>query len=108
MNVVYKYRLMPGSPSVVTMVVTMPRLAKVIHVGSQYDGPVLWALVDTSQPDEERSFWVYGTGHPITEADPWIGMTHHGTVQTESGLVWHIFEKPIERNIVDLIMGTKP
>jgi hypothetical protein len=84
MNVVYKYRLMPSTP----VVVEMPRYSRVIHVGAQDDGPVLWALVDTDQPKERFEFWVYGTGHPIDVARPKL---HLGSVQTESGFVWHVF-----------------
>ena len=90
MNVVYKYRLMPGSPSVVEM----PKYARVVYVGAQDDGPVLWALVDTEQPIERREFWVYGTGHTIDVSRPKV---HIGTCQTESGLVWHVFELDADR-----------
>lgn len=96
MSTVYKYRLTPGSRSVVEM----PKYATILHVGSQDDGPVLWARVE-DRPLEQREFYVYGTGHPI---DDTIEMRFVGTCQTESGFVWHVFEKPIERNIGELLI----
>jgi hypothetical protein len=95
-GVVYKYPLHPATPCVVAM----PRFAQILHVGSQDDGPVLWALVDQAQEPEGRRFFIYGTGHPIAEE----GLRYTGSCQTESGFVWHVFERPLERNIGDLLM----
>jgi hypothetical protein len=78
----------------------MPRFSRILHIGSQDDGPVIWALVDPGQPPEERVFFVYGTGHPFDDT----GLEYRGTTQTESGFLWHVFEKPIERNIGELIL----
>lgn len=85
---VWKFPLLPQSPSVVSM----PRSAAVIHVGDNGDsGPVLWAIVETDAQLVDREFWVYGTDHElpsgITKRD------HLGSVQTPSGLVWHVFEE---------------
>ena len=93
-RVVWKYPLYPGSPTVVSM----PAGAQIIHVGSQNDGPVLFALVDPERNHRElrerRDFFVYGTGHPIVEE----GLTYIGSVQVPlesvpSELVWHVFER---------------
>ena len=78
----------------------MPRFATIRHVGAQDDGPVLWAEVDERHAPEGRQFFIYGTGHPISEE----GLRYIGTCQTESGFVWHVYERPIERNIGDLLL----
>ena len=84
MQTVHKFRLSPGNP----VTVEMPNLAHIIHVGTQDDGPVLWAWVDTDQPMTQREYYVFGTGHPMP-SEPQL---HHiGTCQTESGFVWHVF-----------------
>jgi len=93
MRVVYKYPIWPGSPAVVDI----PAGAEIVHVGEQNSQPVLWALVDDAAPPEPREFWVYGTGHPISQPDQ---LVHLGTVQVPPNayllqeLVWHVFEKP--------------
>lgn len=97
MSVIYKYRLAPSTP----VEVEMPKYARILYVGSQDDGPVVWALVDPRLAPETRTFYVYGTGHPI---DDTLGLDYIGTCQTESGFVWHVCEKPIQRDIGALMM----
>lgn len=97
MSLVYKYPLTPGNP----IVIALPRFATVLHIGAQDDGPVVWARVDPSREPEARKFYVYGTGHPIDDS---VALHYLGTCQTESGLVWHVFEKPIERNVGELLL----
>ena len=68
----------------------MPRGAIVRHVGYQGQQDVaIWVEVDTKMPRMERTFTIIGTGHPAPEA--WDA-TYLGTVQTPSGLVWHVYE----------------
>ena len=84
---VWKFPLQPGSPSVVRM----PRGSIVIHVGHDGDtAPVLWAMVETNALLVGREFWVYGTGHDLPSGVS--ALDHQGSVQTPSGLVWHVFE----------------
>jgi hypothetical protein len=89
MRTVYKYRLLPGTPSVLEV----PVGAIFRYLGSQDSGPVLWFEVDTSAPSEQREFFVYGTGHPISESD----LVYLGSVQAFdpflSELVWHVYER---------------
>lgn len=87
MDVIYKYPLMPVTPALVGM----PKGARIIHVGSQGDAPVLWALVDPEQPKEMREFWIYGTGHRIDHTEH----KYLGTCQTKGGFVWHVFEREL-------------
>lgn len=68
---------------------TLPPEAEVIHVGQQRGLPVVWtrdipgALAEKRQPDTVQ---VFGTGMtPPFTAD------HIGSVQMDSGLVWHMF-----------------
>ena len=69
----------------------LPRGAKILTFQSQNNNPTIWALVDPLNKLEKRKFVIRGTGHPImsnTNNDVYIG-----TIQTEMGLVWHLFEK---------------
>lgn len=47
-----------------------------------------WAEGDPSQQREQRTFQVFGTGHPIPEGAVWRGTT----ARTPEGLVWHLYE----------------
>lgn len=63
----------------------MPKGARVVHVGQQNGGIVLWAEVFPHQPMEARRFQVYETGHEIAQGD------YVGTVMIGKG-VWHVYE----------------
>lgn len=47
----------------------------------------VWAVVDPTAPTEDRQLHVRGTGHRHGVAGE-----HLGTVVTDAGLVWHVFE----------------
>ena len=49
----------------------------------------LWALVDSEVGTEERTFGVFGTGHPVPD-EGYIG----SAMMDE--LVWHVFKKPAD------------
>jgi len=71
----------------------MPADAKVLCVQMQYDCPCIWAMVDDSAPTVERTFTVYGTGHPMSE-DPG---QYVGTFQMHGGeLIFHVFEEAVK------------
>jgi len=76
-------------------VAMMPKSAKIISCGAQGDDLYLWAeiLVEQSADAEkdlsERKFDVLMTG-PMYPVRPW---TFIGTVQMQSGLVFHIYER---------------
>jgi hypothetical protein len=70
-------------------VVRVPRRAVILSVQTQNGVPCIWALVDTEEETEERTFFVYGTGHEcFSEAFRFIGTFQ---VRQET-LVFHLFE----------------
>lgn len=85
MKTIYKYMIELDDPEIM---VSLPVGAKVIHVGVQYSGEVhFWVELTPSSPDyENRTFRIYGTGHPIPD-----GHTHQGTV-LDRQFVWHLYE----------------
>lgn len=64
-------------------------LVKLLCVQTQFNAPMLWALVDSSSSDvTEIRLLTYGTGHSITRA----GDEYLGTYQIHGGsLVFHVF-----------------
>ena len=85
MKTIYKY------PLEITdyQYVRLPIRSKIISVGNQNGRLVLWAMVDTSQTEYDRSVIIKGTGNPI-ESEELTGYTYIGTVQI-AWLVWHVF-----------------
>ena len=72
-----------------TFCLSIPKGGKILSLDIQY-GPTIWALVDTEQPGEQRTFVTYGTGCPIISPE---SKTYIGTYQEMGGaLVWHVFE----------------
>lgn len=69
----------------------MPRGAVILSAQVQHGSLFLWAMVDPTQPHDERDIEIIGTGMEFSEAP----RNYIGTVQMAGGnLVWHIFEKP--------------
>lgn len=67
----------------------LPRGAEVLTVGIQHGELQLWALVDTGEILENRSFRVAGTGHAIYEP----ATRYISTIFIQRGdLVFHFFE----------------
>ena len=46
-----------------------------------------WAEYDEHGGRTDRTFRVFGTGHPLPAAAQWVG-----TCQRIAGLVWHLYE----------------
>lgn len=84
MSKVYKYKLKETRTGI-----EMPEGAQVLHVGEQGWGCYLWALVDPTKPTVERRFFIVGTGADF-DCNTSV---HHGTIQAQNGLVWHVFEE---------------
>lgn len=85
MQTIWKFPLILGD-----LTHSMPRGATVLHAQLQRDEPVMWALVDPSQPQEQRAFSVYGTGQELPD-DPG---EYIATFQMHGGaLVFHVFER---------------
>jgi len=81
---IFKYQLDLADEQIVRM----PRGAKILTVQMQGFSPYLWAVVDITQPTEERWIATRGTGH-MFEGDPGVYL---GTVQLHNGLVFHVFD----------------
>jgi hypothetical protein len=77
--------------------VQVPKGGKVIHVGPDPTGvPCVWIEVDVGETvTEERTFAVFGTGHPLSK-----GWHHRGSF-VDAPYVWHIYEAPLDNDGVD-------
>lgn len=86
MRTVYKYTLTPS-----TIHTMMPKDAKIISAKLQHDKAVVWAVVDTDKPNEQRTLVVIPTGEPIPEFVRIVDFID--TVSINDGaLIFHIFE----------------
>ncbi len=68
----------------------MPGGSKILDIQNQ-DGKIyMWAIVNTKNNIEKRSFLIYGTGHKIDVRE---NLKYIGTFQVRDGsLVFHLFE----------------
>jgi hypothetical protein len=70
--------------------VDLPAGAKILTVQMQGALPYLWALMSPTAPKIKRAFYIFGTGHTITQelvaALDYVGTVHFGM------FVWHVFE----------------
>jgi hypothetical protein len=83
MNTIWKYPV----PLADSFVLNMPKDATPLHVDVQRGAPCLWALVDTSAPNEERTFRLVGTGGDVPRDTCYVGTFQQGP------FVWHVFEE---------------
>jgi hypothetical protein len=68
--------------------VMMPRVARIVMVGSQNGQPFLWAIVDTESPLLARHYRLIATGQPIPG-----GYDHVASFTRNNGeSSWHLFE----------------
>lgn len=83
MKTVHKFKVLPG------MYTYMPKDSEVLSVGQQGGEIVCWALVHEGEPaDSPRQILGAGTGHSL----PMYTGQFIGTVQMDSGLVFHFFD----------------
>lgn len=69
---------------------SMPKAAQILSLQTQNGVPCIWAMVNPANEKEERTFRIYGTGHPI---DAEKEQRFVGTYQLLGGqLVFHVFE----------------
>lgn len=62
-------------------------------IGDTYRRLDLWSEVSAgSEPGHARILQVYGTGWEIPDTAVWLGTTP----RTPDGLVWHLYEHPVE------------
>lgn len=67
--------------------VSMPRGAKLIHIGYQQSRPQMWFEVNPEAENVGHPFLSVGTGHGVVPE----GTEYVGTVQ-DGGMVWHIYQ----------------
>lgn len=83
---IHKYSL--DATHKVRVSVMMPRVAKIMMVGSQNGQPFLWAIVDSESPLFERRYRLIATGQPIPG-----GHDHVASFTRNNGeSTWHLFE----------------
>ena len=65
----------------------VPVGGRVLHVAGQGDVPCVWIEVGGEVAvEEERTFQMVGTGHPVPESATYLGTAHCGP------FVWHVYE----------------
>jgi hypothetical protein len=84
MKTIYKYRV----PITDEFELLIPKDARVLTVQMQERFPYIWALVDTYNKDQSRTFYIVGTGNPV----PSVECVYVGTFQVPP-FVWHLFER---------------
>jgi hypothetical protein len=72
----------------VPIVLPLPTLAEIIPIAEFTVGRLtFWTVCDPNAPHLERTFEIYGTGHPIPDGRVW-----RATAPRYGGLVFHLFE----------------
>ena len=70
--------------------VQMPKGARILSFANQNERAVMWAIVDPSAPEENRKFWIVGTGHKV----PAGSLNYISTAQfIDNKFVAHLFEE---------------
>lgn len=83
---IFKYQIKVGD-----QFVQMPYGSNILHVGMQGTTITIWAMVEEKNSLVNRDITVVGTGWELPkEAVNW---KYIGTVQTDGGFVWHVFER---------------
>lgn len=85
---IFRYRLNIES---IAQAISMPSASTVLSVAPARDGYYidLWAKVANSDHNRDKTFQVFGTGHPMPETGPPLDFI--GTCVMSDGLVWHVF-----------------
>ncbi len=85
-KVVFKYRLALKP----IQEVTMPKGARILHFGNQYEFLTIWAEVDSDAPFVQRYFQIVATGGHFPEPE----YNYIGTATFNGGNhVWHLYEE---------------
>lgn len=88
MHTIWKYTLSSKD----SFSLEIPENAEILSLHMQSGEPCIWVLCDPNLPKVERTFFLYGTGHPITQDMDWLRFV--GTFLIEKDLlVFHLFEK---------------
>ncbi|WP_153305776.1 DUF7352 domain-containing protein [Desulfogranum mediterraneum] len=88
MKTIRRYHLQPNK----LQTIQLPAGSEILSVQTKEDdAPILWALVDPAQPEEERTLSVYATGTEVPD-DPG---SYCGSFQLFGGsLEFHAFIEP--------------
>lgn len=71
---------------------TMPKGAEILTLMTQQGQPCIWALVNPDEEQVEKTFEIYGTGHPIDD-NPLGERKYIGSFQVfNQALIFHVFE----------------
>lgn len=71
--------------------ILLPDKFEILTIQTQFNKPVLWAIVDTDTIKIKKHFCLYGTGHHVP-ADI-FNQKYINTFQLDGGgLVFHLFE----------------
>lgn len=85
---IWKYSLFPEMN-----ILPMPKDAKVLCAGEQFNYIQIWVEVDPNLETEERHFEVFGTGHPI-HYDMGVERKYISSVSLDGGnLICHVYER---------------
>jgi hypothetical protein len=85
MRTIFKYRLkLVGSQTI-----EMPHDAEFLSVQLQNEKICVWALIDTEKLIDLEYFVIQGTGLPFPDKPKYLQFL--GTIQPNTGLVWHVF-----------------
>ena len=89
MKTIWKFPIKVGD----IITIEMPLYSQVLTIQSQFDEPMMWALVDPKQIKETRYFEVFGTGHSVPDLDATKQRNYINTFQVHGGsLIFHLFE----------------
>lgn len=75
--------------------IELPMLANIIDAQLQGTKIVLWAVVDIGRQSEYRHFKLLMTGEEFIDANQ---LEHIATIQTQTGIVAHLFEDLFYKN----------
>lgn len=75
--------------------IKMPLGSTLLSCQMQDNEITIWALCDPTVPTDYQTFHVEPTGAPVSQEI--LLSSFVATVQSESGLVWHVFRERDER-----------
>ena len=98
MNVIYKYRL----PFQEVAKVPMPQNATIIRIDGETSGPdagqiSIWAIVETDNPKEIRTFHLFKTGGKMPDNIHEAVYHGCGSIFVQMELMMYVFEFPGDR-----------
>lgn len=64
----------------------IPQGYSIVHVEAQGRHVCMWVDVNVEREKTERTFQIFGTGHPVPDDAAYIGTAQIGS------FVWHLFE----------------